>query len=265
MSSPASARNAWLASLKQRAIAPCSAPRVELAIGEPPARIGSVEASLAERMRMAGLPLYASASQWRVTAPLDASLAAIAKWLHANRLGGRWRNELLPVTDERFELRGAIERAAVRPLGITTFAVHLIAARADGRVWVQQRALDKATDPGLWDTTMGGQVGAGESVADALARETWEEAGLTPAQLQDLRKVERIEFRRPVTEGYLVEHIDVFEATLADTLTPVNQDGEVQGFECLAPDALLERLLDENFTLEAALILAAWLQRRRLL
>lgn len=238
---------------------------MELAIGEPPARIGSIEASLAERMRLAGLPLHASASQWRVAAPLDASLAAIAQWLHANRLGGRWRNELLAVTDPSFELLGVIERAAVRPLGITTFAVHLIAACAAGRVWVQQRARDKATDPGLWDTTMGGQVGAGESVADALARETWEEAGLAVSQLQDLRKVERIEFRRPVTEGYLVEYIDVFEATLEDTLNPVNQDGEVQAFECLAPEALVERLLGEKFTLEAAVILAAWLRRRRLL
>jgi 8-oxo-dGTP pyrophosphatase MutT (NUDIX family) len=239
---------------------------MELVMGEPPARIGSIEACLAERMRLAGLPLlHASASQWRVAAPLDASLAAIAQWLHANRLGSRWRNELLPVTDPGFEQLGVIERGAVRPLGITTFAVHLIAACADGRVWVQQRALDKATDPGLWDTTMGGQVAAGESVADALARETWEEAGLDVSLFQDLRKVERIAFRRPVTEGYLVEYIDVFEATLADTTRPVNQDGEVQVFECLASDALFERLLDEDFTLEAALILAGWLQRRRLL
>ena len=170
-------------------------------MGDPPVRIGSVEASLAERMRSAGLPLQASASQWRVTLPLDVSLAAIAQWLHANSLGGPWRNELLPVTGECNEPLGAIERAAVRPLGITTFAVHLIAARADGGVWVQQRAFDKATDPGLWDTTMGGQVGAGESIADALARETWEEAGLSLAQLTELRKVDRIGFRRPVAEG----------------------------------------------------------------
>ncbi|MEQ1807736.1 MAG: NUDIX domain-containing protein [Burkholderiaceae bacterium] len=265
MAPPASVRKAWLESLRQRAMAPSRAPRMELTVGDPPVRIGSVEASLAERMRINGLPLHAAASAWRVAGPLDASLAGIAQWLHVNGLSGPWRNELLPVTGQCFEPLGAIERAAVRPLGITTFAVHLIAARADGSVWVQQRARDKATDPGLWDTTMGGQVGAGESIADALARETWEEAGLTLAQLPDLRKVDRTEFRRPVSEGYLVEHIDVFEATLADAVIPQNQDGEVQGFECLALDALLERLLSEAFTLEAAVILAAWLQRRGLL
>ncbi len=263
MTLPASTRYAWLASLRERAMAPYRAPRMELVIGEPPLRIGSIETGLAQRMRIAGLPLRESASQWRLAAPLDSSLAAIAQWLHSNGLGGPWRNELLPVTGERFEPLGKIERAAVRPLGITTFAVHLIAARADGAVWVQHRAMDKATDPGLWDTTMGGQVAAGESSADALARETWEEAGLTLAQLQELSRIERIEFRRPVTEGYLVEYIDVFEATLADNLTPQNQDGEVQAFECLTPDALLERLRGEGFTLEAAVILASWMQRRR--
>ncbi len=260
MSSPA--EQAWLAALRERVDAPAAAPRVALTAGTPPQRIGSVEASLAERMHEAGLPLRASGAQWQVVAPLDASLAAIAKWLDEHGLGARWRGELLSVTDERQQTVGRIERAAVRPLGITTFAVHLVAARADGTVWVQQRAADKATDPNLWDTTMGGQVAAGESVAQALARETWEEAGLELSQLEGLRRVERLAFRRPVTEGYLVEHIDVFDATLAHGVVPVNRDGEVQRFECLGRDALLARLRAEQFTLEAAVILVAWLRRR---
>ena len=66
----------------------------------------------------------------------------------------------------------------MRPLGITTHAVHLVGWTPDGAVWVQQRAHDKATDPGLWDTTMGGLVTAGESIAATLMRETEEEAGL---------------------------------------------------------------------------------------
>ena len=42
-----------------------------------------------------------------------------------------------------------VERGVVRVLGITTYAVHLVGSRRDGAVWVQQRAFDKATDPGL--------------------------------------------------------------------------------------------------------------------
>ena len=70
-----------------------------------------------------------------------------------------------------------MERAVVRPLGITTFAVHLLAS-PDGRHWVQQRSLTKPNDPGLWDTLMGGMIPASDSMAQALERETWEEAGL---------------------------------------------------------------------------------------
>lgn len=264
MPEPDSKHQAWLAQLQRRADLPAAAARVALITGAPPLRIGSIEARLAGRLRRAGLPLQPRGLQWQVLPPLDASLAAIALWLNANGIAGPWRNELLAVTDEQRRTLGAIERCAVRPLGITTFAVHLVAARADGRVWVQQRAQDKATDPGLWDTTMGGQVGADESTPQALERETWEECGLRFAQLQELREAGRIAFRRPVTEGYLVEDIDVFEATLDDAVLPANQDGEVQRFECLSPAELLRQLQADVFTLEAAIILVAWLRRRGL-
>ena len=58
---------------------------------------------------------------------------------------------------------------------------------------------------------MGGQVAAGESVDDALARETVEEAGLALAELRELGQRPPL-IRRPVTEGYMVERIEVFRA-----------------------------------------------------
>ena len=76
--------------------------------------------------------------------------------------------------------------------------------------------------------------------------------------------MDRITIRRPVSEGYMVEHIDVFEAVLPDGIEPVTQDGEVERFECLPPAALVERLTEGDFTLEAALMLAASLRRRGL-
>src|SRR4029079_6897231 len=101
-----------------------------------------------------------------------------------------------------------VERSVVRVLGLSTFAVHLVGYASDGaRIWVQQRAFDKATDPGRWDTLMGGQVAAGETVETTLARETWEEAGLDVATLLELDRGESLTIRRPVAEGYMVEHI----------------------------------------------------------
>ena len=40
-------------------------------------------------------------------------------------------------------------------------------------------------------------------------------------------------------------------------MVPQNQDGEVERFELLAPEALLERLAHGAFTPEATLVLAA--------
>ena len=136
------------AALRLRGHQPPLRERLPLALGKPACIVGSIEPALAQRMAEAGLPITPSGRLWCVVGEGDASLAAIARWLDENRLAARWRGELLAVTDDDGMVHGAIERAAVRPLGITTHAVHLVGRRADGRVWIQQRALDKATDPG---------------------------------------------------------------------------------------------------------------------
>jgi len=109
---------------------------------------------------------------------------------------------------------------------------------------------------------MGGQVSAGESIEETLERETQEEAGLAVADLIDLRHTDRITVRRPVAKGYVIEHVEVFEASVPAALVPINQDGEVERFECLAIADLLERLAAGEFTLEATLILDRSLAQR---
>ena len=250
---------AWLAGLQERADRPPERPREPLCLEA--VEVGSIEPALGRRLLAAGLPLHRAPAHWTIEGEPDRALAAIAGWLDAHGLCGRWRGELLAVDDIGGKRRAVVERAAVRPLGIATHAVHLVGRTADGRWWVQQRALDKATDPGLWDTLMGGMVGAGESIAQTLARETAEEAGLDVAGLDPLTPAGRLTVRRPVADGYMIERIDVFEGVVPDGLEPVNRDGEVARFECLDTAALHARLLDDAFTLEAALILAAALQR----
>lgn len=265
----------WLTRLRQRLDAPPLRPRAPLAVrlgdAGPVSIIGSIEATLALELAGAGLPLRDAGDAWQIEVPdtprapeaIDAALAAIAQWLHENGRAGRWRGELLAVTDAAGTPIGSVERAVVRPLGIATRAVHLVVCDARGGVWVQQRALDKATDPGQWDTTMGGLIAAGESIAQTLARETWEEAGLQIDALQRVAPFGRFTERRPLAEGYMVEHIEMFEALAPEGLTPVNQDGEVERFECLDRATLVERLHADAFTLEAAMILAEWLARQR--
>jgi 8-oxo-dGTP pyrophosphatase MutT (NUDIX family) len=191
------------------------------------------------------------------------TLEQAAHYLRSAGLTGKWRDEPLAVMDEQGRRHAVLERAAVRPLGVRTVAVHLMGFDPRGHVWLQQRALDKATDPGMWDTLVGGLVAAAEpSLEAAIMRESWEEAGLRTQQLT-LRSSGTVRERRPVDDaGYLVEDLVLFEAALPEGFAPVNQDGEVAKFALLPVKTVLEMLHADQFTLEAALMLGeSFLQR----
>jgi len=219
------------------------------------AAIGSVEPAVAQGLLALGL-LAADGAGWRVVAPFD----ALAQALRDAGLVGAWRNELLPVLTDSGLRVGLIERAAVRALGITTAAVHLSAQAPNGRTWVQQRAFDKPNDPGLWDTLMSGMVSAADTLDQALARETWEEAGLRLDQLHGLTHAGHLLIHRPSggadDVGYTVERIDWYSATLPEGVAPENQDGEVERFDCVDAVRLRSDIGAGRYTLEAALILA---------
>lgn len=258
----------WLVKLRAERDQPPRRPRVPLRAGS--AVIGSVEPDFLHQIASAAVldgraVLQAEESSagvrcWQVHGELTASLHAVAQALHRAGLGGAWRDEQLAVCDEEGRRAGTVERAAVRPLGITTWAVHLVGETASGRIWVQQRALDKANDPGLWDTLMGGMVPAADTLQEALARETWEEAGLRLDALRDIVQAGRLTTRRPATDGrgagYVVEHIDWFRCTIPEALAPVNQDGEVAQFRLMDRPELQEKMERGEFTTEAALILS---------
>jgi 8-oxo-dGTP pyrophosphatase MutT (NUDIX family) len=251
----------WLAQARRAAGSAPVGPRETLLLGGHEAPIGSVEPPLAERLVAAGLPLARSGAAWVVAAPAQASLAAIARWLHDEGVCRRWRGELLPVRDRSGRPLASIERSVVRALGIQTFATHLVGSTPDAKVWLQQRAFDKATDPGAWDTLVGGLIGCDESTELALARETREEAGLELSQLERLAHAGRIAVRRPVSDGYMVEDIEVFHAVVPAGVEPVNQDGEVERFERLDAGALRDRLAAGACTLEATLILGLLMEQ----
>lgn len=193
---------------------------------------------------------------------LDEVLAAMAHGLRDTGCLRGWRDELLDVIGEGQTL-SVIERAAVRPLGLLTRAVHLSAWAPDGRMWVARRADSKFTDPGLWDTLVGGLVAAGETAETSLLRESQEEAGLAAADMTQrtpLRTVVRMHRRLP--EGYQVEDMLVSDCVLDDATKPVNQDGEVSDMALLGVDDLWAWLVRGEFTVEAELAILDSLRAR---
>jgi 8-oxo-dGTP pyrophosphatase MutT (NUDIX family) len=251
----------WRQALRARADRPPLRPRQPLWWGAE--RIGSVEPDLFERAGLAGGPLVDRCRRgtdegWSLDGALSDTLAEIANALRERGLAHVWRDELLAVRGAQGEMLGVVERAAARPLGIATHAVHLAAIDAAGHHWVQQRAFDKATDPGLWDTLVGGMVPACDGLQQALERETWEEAGLHLAQLRDVRWAGRTVTRRPCSElphGYIIETLDWYVATLPAGVLPRNQDGEVAQFCAMPPGEVTQRLEAGEFTVDASVIL----------
>lgn len=59
--------------------------------------------------------------------------------------------------------------------------IHVWFYTSDGRVLLQRRAKDKETDPGLWDVSVAGHIGAGETLLEGAVREIREEIGLEVA------------------------------------------------------------------------------------
>lgn len=262
--------SAWLEALRAASCQVPRKPRVPLFSGL--VAVGSVTPDFflhdAFRSHLTAQPplLWQDALGWHLAGDTTNSLALLAKAMRQAGLAGAWRNEQLSVRDSMGQLAGSIERGAVRPLGISTQAVHLVGRASNGCFWVQQRALSKANDPGLWDTLMGGMVSANDTLEAALARETWEEAGLRMPDLLDLTYGGSINTYRPSDEGlgsgYLVEQIMWYHCIVPEHLKPVNQDGEVSQFELYSPHQLKMALESGQFTLEAGLILAEMLLQR---
>ncbi len=199
----------------------------------------------------------------------DGMLAELALNLKAAGCTPGWRNELLDVLTEVSNTHdapkrvGAIERGVMRPLGLTTRAVHLSGWSEDGQLWVARRALTKATDPGMWDTLVGGLVGNLEDPELALLRESDEEAGLDAPDLiarTPLRTIAHM--RRRLPEGFQTEAVMTCECVLPRHVQPANRDGEVMDIQCFDTAAIYKMLKEDAFTLEASIVITEDLWQR---
>jgi 8-oxo-dGTP pyrophosphatase MutT (NUDIX family) len=282
-SQPAASFDQWLVGARQRAHQPARQPRQPLVVAGQV--VGSVAEGFLSKISLQRLldkryklsnGEHGGLSACRLDLPQDAAagpdgngiteaLNTLAHALRDANLCGPWRNEQLAVANREGQAVGTVERGAVRVLGITTSAVHLVGLAPDGRMWVQKRSRNKPNDPGLWDTLMGGMVSARDSLPQALARETWEEAGLHVDALAYVVHGGHVLFSRPSSEGggtgFMVERIDWFSAVVPDGMAPDNQDGEVDEFALLPLAEVRAQVARGMFTLEAGLVIAGFLGR----
>lgn len=166
-----------------------------------------------------------------------------------------WRDELLDVYAEGTTI-AQIERAAMRPLGLLTQAIHLNGWTPEGDIYLQLRASTKAFDPNMWDTLVGGLLNAEDSLAEGLNREAQEEAGLSPLDMKQRTPIRTIlRMRRRLPEGYQLEDILVSDCIIPNTATLENQDGEVEKIEAFKPTEVIQMIEEGMITIEAAIVL----------
>lgn len=89
-------------------------------------------------------------------------------------------NELFPLVDPDGNVIGSATRRRCHSGSMLLHpVVHLHVFAPDGSLLLQKRSDDKDIQPGRWDTSVGGHVDFGETIAEALLREASEELGLT--------------------------------------------------------------------------------------
>jgi 8-oxo-dGTP pyrophosphatase MutT (NUDIX family) len=201
----------------------------------------------------------------------DDQLAKINAALREQGLVRGWRDECFAIVNPH---TGAplmsTERAAARFWGTLTQGAHATGYVRDGagqvsRLWIAQRAVNKSSDPGLFDNLIGGGVPMGQSPHHTVVREGWEEAGLTPTQMLGVHAGRVLRTCREVPEGLQWEDLHSFDLQLPDGLRPQNQDGEVQGFHSLSVADALALAAGPEMTVDAALVTLDFALRHRLM
>lgn len=187
-----------------------------------------------------------------------AVLAQMGQALRAQGLVRAWRNEPYGLWDKFGQAHAQIERATARFWGSLTLGAHCNGYQADAQgrpthLWIAQRALDKPTDPGKLDNLIGGGVPLGQTPHEALLREAWEEAGLTPGHLAELQRGSVLELHCDIAEGLQHEWLYVYDLALPAHVLPSNQDGEVAQHRAVPIAQALALAARGALTVDAAL------------
>ncbi len=186
--------------------------------------------------------LHLTAGSWRETGDILQRLAR--GWYEAGLFHG-WRNEYFDVRDAGGRVLFALERAAFRPFGLYSRAIHIngLTHTSDGwRFWISRRSSHKAVDPDKLDNLVGGGIAAGETADEAMRREAWEEAGLPASLTAKLIQTAKLHSLRISTRGLHREYLHIYDAVLPKGAVPKNQDGEVADFLLLTAEELAESM-----------------------
>ncbi|RDB17096.1 hypothetical protein Hypma_001735 [Hypsizygus marmoreus] len=161
------------------------------------------------------------------------------------------------------------ERSACALFGLITYGVHLsifeeieTEGQKSLRIWVPTRARTKPTFPGLLDNSVAGGIPSGMSVFESLVKECMEEASIEDHIVRKhARAVGAISYFFRTSKGWLQPEIEyVYDISIPSDVDPTPfvpkpLDGEVESFELLTHDIVIQKMRAGLFKPNCALVL----------
>ncbi|GAA6008301.1 uncharacterized protein JCM10292_005524 [Rhodotorula paludigena] len=177
-------------------------------------------------------------------------------------------NPLQTGSNEAFRM----ERSACALFGFATFGVHCTAfVEEDGepiKLWVPRRSATKQTWPSYLDNTVAGGITAGDSPRQSIIRECAEEASLSPAFVAPrIKQAGVITYQYRTVDGFLQPEVQyVYDlrlpppsqegaAEMGAVPTTNPADGEVESFELMSLEDVVEKMVAGEFKPNCALVL----------
>jgi 8-oxo-dGTP pyrophosphatase MutT (NUDIX family) len=112
---------------------------------------------------------------------------------------------------------------------------------------------------------VGGGVPFGQTPFETLVREGFEEAGLSPTQMQTAAPGSVLHLQCDIAEGFMNEHLHSFDLKLDAHTIPANQDGEVDAWYRMTIDEALAHAARGEMTVDAALVTLDFALRHKLI
>lgn len=149
--------------------------------------------------------------------------------------------EWFPVVNEQGNIIGKAPRSVCHD-GKSKFlhpVIHLHLFNRYGKLFLQKRAVNKDIHPGKWDTSVGGHIGMGEKIEEALFREVQEEIGLKNIEPQFIGKY--------IWETSLEREL-VFSFIARSDKNPIIGKNEIDDGKFWSPDEIRSNLGKNLFT-----------------
>jgi len=179
------------------------------------------------------------------------ALAEVNKDLHKKKLIPGWRDELFCVSPTYSTAPYVlIERAATPYFGVKAYGIHVNGlvrdpvSNAITHMWAGRRASTKATFPGMLDDIVGGGLPYCIDILTNVVKECAEEASIPETLARTAQPAGAVTYNYADKFGNLKrDSLFCFDLELPRDFVPTPMDGEVENFELIDIDAMLDKML----------------------